>query len=360
MRPSRRPIIIATRRSPLAQQQAKAVAGALRRLHGDIEVKLLLIESEGDKLLDHPLAALGRDEGTKGRRDEVRNTVSTSDLSFPSSLRPSVPSSLSPPPSSLRPSVPPTTGGKGLFTAAIEQAVLDGRADIAVHSMKDVPTLDTPGLVIAAVPKRGDVRDCFIAHTAASIEQLPPGALVGTSSMRRAAQLHRLRPDLRIEPLRGNIDSRMRKVLIDKKYDATLLAMAGLIRGGHGERATNPLDVNIMLPSAGQAALAIQCRADDHVTLRRCLPLNDAISAACVEAERAVVAALGADCRSPLAVLAQPVDHANFTLRARAMCKDGSTILEAEQTGSLKRVKHVTRHVVETLQAKGAKQILRS
>lgn len=344
MRPSRRPIIIATRRSPLAQQQAKAVAGALRRLHSDIEVKLLLIESEGDKLLDHPLAALGRDEGTKGRRDEGKEAEP-----FPtSSLRPSVPPSL------------PISGGKGLFTAAIEQAVLDGRADIAVHSMKDVPTLDTPGLVIAAVPKRGDVRDCFIAHTAACIEQLPVNALVGTSSMRRAAQLQRLRPDLRIEPLRGNIDSRMRKVLIDKKYDATLLAMAGLIRGGHGERATHPLDVNIMLPSAGQAALAIQCRADDHVTLRRCLPLNDAISAACVEAERAVVAALGADCRSPLAVLAQPVDHANFTLRSRAMCKDGSTILEAEQTGSLKRVKHVTRHVVETLQAKGAKQILRS
>ncbi|MHB1157652.1 MAG: hydroxymethylbilane synthase [Phycisphaerales bacterium] len=352
MRPSRRPIIIATRRSPLAQQQAKAVAGALRRLHSDIEVKLLLIESEGDKLLDHPLAALGRDEGREGIRElgnkGIREKVRNGSTSIPQSLNPLVPQSL------------PTSGGKGLFTAAIEQAVLDGRADLAVHSMKDVPTLDTPGLVIAAVPKRGDVRDCFIAHTAACIEQLPPGALIGTSSMRRGAQLQRLRPDLRIEPLRGNIDSRMRKVLIDKKYDATLLAMAGLIRGGHGELATCPLDVNIMLPSAGQAALAIQCRADDHVTLRRCLPLNDAISAACVEAERAVVAALGADCRSPLAVLAQPVDHANFTLRSRAMCRDGSTILEAEQTGSLKRIKHVTRHVVETLQARGAKQVLRS
>jgi len=309
VRPSRRPIIIATRRSRLAVAQAQAVAHALRRLNPKTEVKLLPVDSEGDRMAGQPLSG---------------------------------------------------HGGKGLFTRNVEQALLRDRADVAVHSLKDLPVHETAGLVLAAIPQRGDVRDCLIAHTAASIELADQQATVGTGSPRRAAQLRRLRPDLQVQPIRGNIDTRLRRVLTDRQFDLTLLATAGLVRAGLGDHAQRPLDVRTMLPAAGQGALAIQCRADDHVTLRRCLPLNDALTAACVRAERQVVEALRADCHSPVAVLAEGVDANRIRLRGRVLSHDGSTMVQTDQSGALRSSKQIASDAIDDLLAQGAVQILRA
>ena len=308
MRPSRRPIIIATRKSRLALAQSQAVANALAKLNPNIGVRLLPMDTRGDQMLSHPLAG---------------------------------------------------SGGKGLFTRALESALLREKADMAVHSLKDMPTDSTNGLVIAAVPKRGDVRDCLIAHTAESIDALPPNATIGTASRRRAAQLAQQRPDLRFETLRGNIETRIQRVKQDKQFDATLLAVAGLQRGGLGEHANHPIPTDVMLPAAGQAALAIQCRAGDHVTLRRCLPLNDSLTAACVEAERSVIAKLAGDCTSPLAVLAEPVEGGKIRIRARALSPDGSQCIEADDVGTLRQLRHTADRVIKYLIAHGAPQIIR-
>ncbi len=309
MRPSRRPIIIATRRSRLALAQAQAVAHALQRLHPKTEVKLLPVETDGDRLVDQPLAE---------------------------------------------------HGGKGLFTRSIEHTLLHERADVAVHSLKDLPVHETAGLVLAAIPQRGDVRDCLVAHTATSIQDLPRGANIGTGSPRRAAQLRRLRPDVQIHALRGNIDTRLRRVLNDRQFDATLLATVGLQRAGLAEHADRPIDVQTLLPAGGQGALAIQCRADDHVTLRRCLPLNDAVAAACVRAERQVIASLQGDCHSPIAALAQAVDVNHMRLRVRVLSTDGSTMVQTEQSGPSANAKRIAQAATDELLAQGAAQILRA
>lgn len=256
-------------------------------------------------------------------------------------------------------------GGKGLFVKAIEQAVVRHEADVAVHSLKDLPALPaSPGLVIAAVPLRQDVRDCLISAVVTSLDQLPHGAVVGTASPRRAAQVRRLRPDLRIQPLRGNIQTRISKVLAeDGAYDATLLAVAGLRRGGLSVHAKHPVELATMLTAAGQGALAVQCRADDHLTVARCLPLNDPISAVAVHAERQVVAALGGDCHSSIAVLAQPVGPASiggeFRLRARVLSPDGQVCLEADRTGPTRQLGRVAKQVVAQLRESGADALLR-
>jgi hydroxymethylbilane synthase len=308
LRPSRRPIIIATRKSRLALAQSQAVAKALARLNPSVEVRLLPMETRGDKMLDHPLAA---------------------------------------------------GGGKGLFTGALEAALLREKADLAVHSLKDMPTASTNGLVIAAVPTRGDVRDCLIAHSADSIDSLREGAVIGTASRRRAAQLARIRPDLVFQTLRGNIETRLQRVEQEQKFDATLLAVAGLQRGGFGKHAKVPLATDVMLPCAAQAALAIQCRAGDHVTLRRCLPLNDSLTAACVEAERSIIAKLAGDCTSPLAVLAEPVEDNKIRLRAKALSHDGRQCVEADQTSTLRQLRHTTDRIVQQLIADGARKIIK-
>ena len=199
-----------------------------------------------------------------------------------------------------------TWAAKGYSLAPLSRELVDGNADLAVHSLKDLPAIpETPGLVLAAVPPRRDVRDCLISPHATSIDKLPIGATLGTAGPRRASQAKRLRPDLQIRLIRGNIETRIRKVLEDRQVDATLLAMAGLQRANLTEHAQHPIDPAIMLPAAGQGALALQCRADDHQTLRRCLPLNDPLTAACVNTERQIVADLGGNCHSPIAVLAR-------------------------------------------------------
>lgn len=338
MRRSRKPIVIAARSSPLARVQARLVGGGLSRLHPAIEVKFHWIESQGDRITDRALAG---------------------------------------------------EGGKGMFTSEVDRAVLDGRADVGVHSFKDVPVTPTPGLALAAIPKRADVRDCLIASDPAvqRIEDLPEAAVVGTSSPRRAAQLRALRSDLSIRLLRGNVGTRLKKVLGDPHdprrdpltgspqqppmYDATLLSVAGLTRLKLHQHAQRPIDVETILPAASQGAMALFCRADDHVTLTRCLPLNNAETSTAVHAERRLVEQLEADCGSAIAALAEPVapPHGQpvrnseahwFRFRARVMAYDGSRMLEADETVQTRELTRMLDRVASDMIRAGAKELLRA
>ncbi len=348
MRRSRRPIIIASRRSQLARVQAELVGAALKRLHPAVEISYVWIESEGDQFLEASLA---------------------------------------------------DSGGKGLFAKAIEQALLDHRADLAVHSLKDLPTKPTKRLVVAAVPPREDVRDCLVTrHAAARIDDLPQGAVFGTASPRRAAQVLRLRPDLKIELIRGNVQTRLRKVLEtpaessepesnpplpprpDRRtaasaakppaanpqppvphYDATLMAVAGLTRAGLARHADRPVDPSIILPAAGQGALALQCRGDDHITMQRVLPLNHAPTAQAVELERAIIDGLAGDCHSPIAAYAEPIlvdGRGGYRLTARVISPDGRQMIEAKMEAGAKELRHLASRVLERLEEQGARQVL--
>ncbi len=320
MRRSRRPLRIASRRSHLARVQAEAVGRTLQRLHPSVRIEYVWVESEGDARSDRPLAE---------------------------------------------------AGGKGLFVRAVEQALLENRADLAVHSMKDLPAGDEPrpggALTIAAVPPREDVHDCLIAaEGAAAIEHLPPAAVVATASPRRAAQVLRLRGDVRIELIRGNIETRLRKVVEDRRYAATLLAAAGLIRVGLHAYAERRIPLDQMLPAAGQGALAVQCRTDDHVTLRRCLPLNDPAAAQAVHAERRVVAALHGDCHSAIAVLVEPrqLEHqgrpaAGCRLRARVLSADGRRLAHFDDQAPSRALSALVAACIEQLKTQNAADLLR-
>ncbi len=248
-------------------------------------------------------------------------------------------------------------GAKGLFTRGVEAAVLAGSSDIAVHSLKDLPTAGTPGLITAAIPKRADSRDVLVGQGVSALDDLPEGARVGTSSPRRTAQLLRVRPDLEIVPLRGNVETRLRKILVEGEADAALLAAAGLNRCGVGDRGV-PVPPDQLIPAPGQGALAIQCRADDHVTLRRCLPLNDGAASGAVHAERSIVEALGADCHSPIAVLAQTTETGALRLRARVVATDGGRIAADDDAGSARSTQKLCQRVVRRLRMQGADAIL--
>jgi hydroxymethylbilane synthase len=324
LRRSQKPIVIAARRSPLARAQAELVGRRINRLHPKIEVQYRWVESQGDKAVDQSLV---------------------------------------------------DQGGKGLFTKDVERLLLAGEADLAVHSLKDLPATDTTGLVLAAVPRRADVRDCLITPQGlASIDDLPQGAVVGTASPRRAAHLMRLRPDLNIDLIRGNVQTRLDKVLSPdgaKRYDATLLAIAGLTRLGLTEQAAHPISLEDMLPAACQGALAVQCRANDHVTLTRCLPLNNPEASTAVHAERQVIAGLGADCNSPISVLAeqskQPPTPAKrnadahwFRLRIRVLSADGSQCLETDDQVKTKDLRRLIKQTIKDLKGRGAQELLKS
>lgn len=321
MRRSRKPIVIASRTSPLARVQAEMVGRGLAKLNPGLELKFVWVESEGDRIKQGPLSAVG---------------------------------------------------GKGLFTKAVERVVLKGDADIAVHSMKDLPADEiTPGLQIAAVPRRADVRDVLIGRSGAiTLDDLPRGAQLGTSSPRRAAQLQRARPDLSVSPIRGNVDTRLSKVMGDTPtHDATLLALAGLTRLGKKELATTALPVDQVLPAACQGALGIQCRRDDHVSLTRLLPLNDPATSTAIHAEREVVAGLGADCHSSIAALAEQVspeqtqakrnaDSHWFRLRVRVLSADGASLLEADEKCKTQDLRRLIKRVVKELDEQGARRLL--
>ena len=312
LRRSRKPIRIASRQSHLAQSQAQWVGETLSRLHGGLAVEYQWVTSDGD------IASRQGNGANKGL--------------------------------------------KGMFTRAVERRVADKRSDFAVHSLKDLPTEETPGLRLAAIPVRADARDCLITRgDVARIEDLPRHAIFGTSSPRRAAQVRRIRPDVKIVPLRGNIETRLRKVLQDNECDATMLAVAGLQRSGLGEHVRHILDPGMVLPAAGQGALAIQCGFDNHAALIRCLPLNDAVTAAAVHAERQIVAGLEGDCHSPIGVYAESVEHegrAGYRLRARVLSPDGSTCIEADDSDTVKGVRKLVRRVLDALLDQGAARLL--
>jgi hydroxymethylbilane synthase len=273
---------IGTRGSPLALWQAGHVRDRLIAAHGFSEgdVKLSVITTTGDRIKDKPLREFG---------------------------------------------------GKGLFTKEIDEALLSGGVDLAVHSMKDLPTVLPEGIVVVAVLPRADVRDAFISTKAPSLAELPPGAVVGTSSLRRAAQVKRLRPDLRVADLRGNVETRLRKIK-EGMADATLLALAGLERLGLVAQATSTLSTEEMLPAVAQGAIGIAARSDDERTRALLAPLNDARSATSVICERAFLARLDGSCKTPIAGLAE-IDDGVLRFRGLILAPDGSESFGIELMG---------------------------
>lgn len=318
LRNSPRPILIASRRSQLARRQAQLIGQTLGRLNPHVCVEYKWLDTIGD---------LNSSSNQWSHAEEENN--------------------------------------KDQFVSTVEKFLLDGGADIAVHSAKDLPATGRhDGLAITAIPRRGDVRDCLISKNGATcIEDLSHSATIGTNSPRRAAQMLRLRSDLQINPLRGNVETRLQRVLDDHAHDATLLACAGLRRLDLHEHLAATINLTQILPAAGQGALAVQCRVDDHVTIRRCLPLNDSITSAAVHAEREIVCGLGANCHSPVAVLVEPIGDRGvdgFSLRVRALAPDGSKCLEFEGQASSKQLGKMTKQALASLNQRGARQIMSS
>ncbi len=270
---------LGTRGSPLALVQANMVRDALCAAHGMTadRIEIVVIRTTGDRVQDRPLAEIG---------------------------------------------------GKALWTKELDRALLDGAIDLAVHSMKDVETIRPDTIAVAAMLPRADVRDRLIG--AESIDALPHGARIGTSSPRRAAQLRRLRPDLAIVPLRGNVDTRRAKVAAGEA-DATLLAAAGLDRLGYGEIGV-AIDTDQLLPAPSQGAVGIEVRANDTTTRALVAPIGDPATERCVWAERALLAALGGDCHSPIAALAT-IEADGLRLRAEILSEDGSAHAAIDRTG---------------------------
>jgi len=296
---------IATRQSPLALWQAHFVADALRAHHPGLAVELVTMVTRGDKILDTPLAKIG---------------------------------------------------GKGLFVKELELAMLEGRADLAVHSMKDVPMAFPDGLGLAAICEREDPRDAFVSNHHASLDALPAGAVVGTSSLRRQCQLRRHRPDLVVKDLRGNVNTRLAK-LDAGEYDALILASAGLIRLGLGARVRVALDPELLLPAVGQGAVGIECRLDDARTRALLAPLDHEPTAVRVRAERAMNTRLQGGCQVPIAGYATLSDG-RLVLRGRVGSLDGSHLIEDAVSGPAADAEALGQALAERLLAAGAGDIL--
>lgn len=249
-------------------------------------------------------------------------------------------------------------GGKGVFIKEIEDALLDSRVDLAVHSMKDVPTELPGGLLLAAICKRADVRDALVARGYLGFEQLPQGARVGTSSLRRQAQLLLRRPDLKMLEIRGNVDTRLAKVARGD-YDAIVLAKAGLDRLEMADRITEVLSTDLCLPAAGQGAVGIEARADDAELLRILRKLNDAYTQIAVEAERTVLAGLGGGCQVPVGVWARE-EGRRFLIEACVLAADGSESMRVRRLGLPRDAEDLARQIARALLDLGAERLLRS
>jgi hydroxymethylbilane synthase len=296
---------IATRRSRLALWQAEHVKGLLEALHPGLQVSLVPLSTRGDELLEVSLAK---------------------------------------------------EGGKGLFVKELETALAEGRAEIAVHSMKDVPAELPPGYALAAILAREDPRDALVSPRHASLAELPAGAVLGTSSLRRQAQIAARYPRLEIRPLRGNVETRIAK--LDRgDYAAIVLAAAGLKRLGLESRIRASLSIEECLPAAGQAALGIECLASREDVLGAAAPLQDAGASACVRAERAVNRALGGSCTIPLGAYAQQAGSGLY-LRALVAAPDGKRIARAEGEGASARPEELGLRVAGLLRERGATEIL--
>lgn len=253
----------------------------------------------------------------------------------------------------------PAIGGKGLFTAELEESLRSGAIDLAVHSLKDLPVEDSPGLTLGAITNRADVRDALVARNGWTLATLPHGAVVGTSSTRRAAQLLAHRPDLTVRSIRGNVATRARKVF-DGEYDATLLAAAGLERLGLHEYITELLPLDLMLPAPGQGALAVQCRADDTHTLQLLRVLDDQAVRAGVTAERAFLSALGGGCSAPVAAHALLLPSGNLQLSALVGATDGQEIIRVVKVSSTTDCSPITlgNEAAQEAMAQGATRLL--
>jgi len=260
----------------------------------------------------------------------------------------------------------PGSGGKAVWVQEIEEALLEKRVDLAVHSLKDVPASVPDGLSLVAFPRRADPRDAFVSRTGQTLEDLPQGARIGTASLRRASQLRALRPDLRIEAFRGNVDTRLSKLQAGV-VDATLLACAGLDRLKRADAITERLSPTQLLPAIGQGALALQARTDDDRVVGLCAALNDAATEACVRAERALQLALGGNCRTPvggLATLIEPDtpgdDHSAIVLDGLVADPSGTRVLRERARGPRAEPESLGRSLATQLLEAGAKEILQS
>jgi len=296
---------IATRESPLALWQAEYVKARLEAAHPGLRVELMPMTTRGDQILNSPLALIG---------------------------------------------------GKGLFIKELEVALLDGRADIAVHSMKDVPMEFPEGLGLAAICEREDCRDAFVSNDYAELDALPTGAVVGSSSLRRQCQLRARRPDLVIHDLRGNVNTRLRK-LDAGEYQAIILASAGLIRLGMVERIRQYLPVDVSLPAGGQGAVGVECRTDDAATQAVLQCLHHAPTALCVSAERAMNRRLQGGCQVPIAALAR-INGDQLHLQGLVGTVDGQHILRGEISGTTHLAEELGEILAEDLLRQGAAAIL--
>lgn len=298
---------IATRQSPLALWQAEHICARLEALHAGLNVELVTFVTQGDKILDTPLAKIG---------------------------------------------------GKGLFVKELEAALLDGRADLAVHSMKDVPMALPEGLSLAVICEREDPLDAFVSNTYASFQDLPQGAKVGTSSLRRKCQILKARPDLEIIDLRGNVGTRLSK-LDAGQYDAIILASAGLKRLGLSERIRHTLTPEVSLPAVGQGALGLECRTNDQAVLELILPLMDDETNVCVRAERAFNAYLEGGCQVPIAGYATLKDG-QLSMEGRVGSVDGQTLLSAQLSAAPEQAEQLGEQLAQNLLAQGAGELLKA
>ncbi|MCW8880181.1 MAG: hydroxymethylbilane synthase [Kangiellaceae bacterium] len=298
-------IRIATRKSPLALWQAEFVKAELEKFHPDLQVELVPMSTKGDKILDTPLAKIG---------------------------------------------------GKGLFVKELEIAMLENRADIAVHSMKDVPMEFPPGLGLEVICEREDPQDAFVSNKYSTIDELPLGAIIGTSSLRRQCQLKAKRPDLDIRDLRGNLGTRLGK-LDEGQYDAIILAAAGLIRLGMPERIAQTIPADWILPAGGQGAVGIECRVDDETTKQLLAPLNHQETAIRVKAERAVNNRLQGGCQVPIGAFAK-IHGKEVHIEALVGALDGSEIIQKQISGPKENAEQLGIEIAEQLLSAGADKIL--
>ncbi|WP_213064685.1 hydroxymethylbilane synthase [Acinetobacter seifertii] len=298
---------IATRQSPLALWQAEHIRARLQELHPDLTVELVKFVTQGDKILDTPLAKIG---------------------------------------------------GKGLFVKELEAALLDGRADLAVHSMKDVPMALPEGLTLAVICEREDPLDAFVSNQFEKFADLPQGARVGTSSLRRKSQILKQRPDLQIVDLRGNVGTRLGK-LDDGQYDAIILASAGLKRLGLENRIRHTIEPNVSLPAVGQGALGLECRADDQEVLALIQPLLHIETDVCVRAERAFNAYLEGGCQVPIAGYATLQDG-KIHIEGRVGSPDGQTLLRAEMIDEAHNAQQLGENLARNLLEQGAGDLLKA
>ena len=300
-------LVIASRESALAMWQAEHIRDKLAALYPKMEVSILGMTTQGDQILNVTLSKIG---------------------------------------------------GKGLFVKELETALEEGRADIAVHSLKDVPMHMPDGFMLCCIGKREDPRDAFVSNDYANLESLPPGSVVGTSSLRRESQLRARFPLLNIEPLRGNVQTRLRK-LDEGQYAAIILAAAGLKRLGLGTRIRDLISPEDSLPAVGQGALGIECRTDRPELTALLRPLHDDDTAACVYAERAMSRALAGSCQVPLGGFAE-VSGDKLRMRGFVASPDGKRLVRADQTASIKSPEDLGNAVAAALRAQGADEILAS